>query len=457
MRASTSKRPIQLAAVVALVALSAAACGGGSSGSKSSKGSGSSGSSSDTGANKASAPGVTATTVTIGSHQPLTGPAAPGYSEIAPSSDAMFKYINSQGGVNGRTITYTYKDDGYNPANTETVVKSLVLQDNVYAIFNGLGTPTHSKVTDFLNTKRVPDLFVASGAQLWDQPKKNPYTFGWQPDYFIEGKILGKYIKENFPGKKIGYFYQDDDFGQAGIKGLDTQLDPSQVVDKEPYQTSQLAAKGGIAPAILKLKAKGAEVVVSFTIPAATAVEMLTNFAVGYKPQLVVTDVGSDPTTLGGLLGKFSQGKAGAALLNGIVTDGYLPALNDTANPWTTLFKKIHDQYVPNLPFDGNVEFGMAVAYTFAEALKAAGKNPTRQSLIDAVEAGGFKGAGLAPFRFSKDSHAGYTGVRIGVLDGKGGLTFKGDTQTTTDDAKGDITAFTEAPATPAASDILKP
>jgi ABC-type branched-subunit amino acid transport system substrate-binding protein len=449
MTASTSKRRIQVAAGIALVALSAAACGG-SSGSKSSGGS------SDSGANKASAPGVTATTVTIGSHQPLTGPAAPGYSEIAPSSDAMFKYINSQGGVNGRTITYKYKDDGYNPANTDTVVKSLVLQDNVFAVFNGLGTPTHSKVIDFLNTKRVPDLFVASGAQLWDQPKKNPYTFGWQPDYYIEGKILGKYIKENFPGKKIGYFYQDDDFGQDGVKGLDTQLDPASVVDKEPYQTSQLAAKGGIAPAILKLKAKGAQVVVSFTIPAATAVEMLTNFAVGFKPQLAVTNVGSDPTTLAGLLGKFSAGKAGADLLNGIVTDSYLPALNDTADPWTALFKKVHDQYVPNLPFDGNVEYGMAAAYTFAQALKAAGKNPTRQSLIDAVEAGGFKGPGLAPFRFSKDSHAGYTGVRIGVLDGKGGVTFKGDTQTT-DDAKGDITAYTESQANPADGGILKP
>ena len=449
MTVSREKRRIQVAATVAVLALGAAACGGSSGGSKS-------GGSTDNGANKASAPGVTATTVTIGSHQPLTGPAAPGYSEIAPASDAMFKYINSQGGVNGRTITYKYKDDGYNPGNTDSVIKSLVLQDNVFAIFNGLGTPTHSKVIDFLNTKRVPDLFVASGAQLWDQPKKNPYTFGWQPDYYVEGKILGKYIKETFPGKKIGYFYQDDDFGQDGIKGLDTQLDASQVVDKEPYQVSQLAAKGGIAPALLKLKAKGAQVVVSFTIPAATAVEMLTNFTIGAKPQLVVTNVGSDPTTLGGLLGKFSGGKANGALLNGIVTDSYLPSLKDASNPWTTLFKKIHDQYIPSLPLDGNTEYGMAAAYTFAQALKAAGKNPTRQSLIDAVEAGGFKGPGLSPFRFSKDSHAGFTGVRIGVLDAKGGATFKGDTQTT-DDAKGVITAYTEAPASPADSDVLKP
>jgi len=445
MTSTTSKARLQLVAISAVLALGAAACGGSSG-----NGGGGDG--------KSSAPGVTATTVTIGSHYPLTGPAAPGYSEIGPAADAMFKYINESGGVNGRTIDFKFKDDGYNPANTVDVVKQLVLQDKVFAIFNGLGTPTHSKVTDYLNQSRVPDLFVASGAQLWDQPKKHPYTFGWQPDYLIEGKILGKYIKENFPGKKVGYLYQNDDFGKDGIAGLDSQLDKSLVVDKQPYETSQLAQPTGIAAQLSALKSKGAEVVATFTIPAATAVALLTNLKIGYKPQMVVTNVGSDPTTLTGLLGTFSKGAVGAQLLNGMVTDTYLPLTSDTTDPWITLFKKIHDKYIAKLPFDGNVEYGMSAAYTFAQALKAAGANPTRQSLIDAVEKGGFKGPGVTPFRFSKDSHAGYTGVRIAVLDGKGGGTFKGDAMVTTVDPGSAIeTAPTDAQGKPGDDDFLKP
>src|SRR3954447_19076283 len=420
MTSRTSKARLQLTAVSAVLALGAAACGG-------SSGNGG-------GDSKASAPGVTATTVTIGAHYPLTGPAAPGYSEIGPAADAMYKYINESGGVNGRTIQFKYKDDGYNPANTVDVVKQRVLQDKVFAIVNGLGTPTHSKVTDYLNQSRVPDLFVASGARLWDEPNKHPYTFGWQPDYLIEGKILGKYIKDNFPGKKVGYLYQNDDFGKDGIAGLDSQLDKAQVVDKQPYETSQLAQPTGIAPQLSTLKAKGAEVVVSFSIPAATAVALLTNAKIGYKPQMVVTNVGSDPTTLTGLLGAFSKAAVGAQLLNGIVTDTYLPLTSDTSDPWITLFKKVHDKYIPKLPFDGNVEYGMSQAVTFAQVRGGPAQTPPRQSLMDSLEKGGLKGPGVTPFRFSKESHAGYTGVRISVLDAKGGATFKGDAMVTTDE-----------------------
>ena len=189
----------------------------------------------------------------------------------------------------------------------------------------------------------------------------------------------------------------------------------------------------------------------------ATAVALLTNLKIGYKPQLVVTNVGSDPTTLTGLLGKFSKGAVGAQLLNGIVTDNYMPLTSDTADPWITLFKKIHDKYIPSLPFDGNVEYGMAAAYTFAQALDAAGDNPTRQSLIDAVEKGGFKGPGVVPFRFSKDSHAGYTGVRITKLDGAGGAAFVGDAQQTDDDLKSEISTVDNAQGKPGDDDFIKP
>src|SRR3984885_7133257 len=140
------------------------------------------------GSSTTSTPGVTDSTILVGTHQPLTGPASAGYSKIAPATKAYFDFVNAAGGVNGRKITYKIMDDTYNPATTQQVVRQLVLQDKVFAILNGLGTPTHTGVLDFLKTNRVPDLFVASGSRSWDQPDKYPGTFGFNPDYTVEGK-----------------------------------------------------------------------------------------------------------------------------------------------------------------------------------------------------------------------------------------------------------------------------
>ncbi len=160
-----------------------------------------------------------ATSILLGTTQPLTGPAAPGYSKISAAMTAYFKYANAQGGVNGRKITLKVLDDGYNPANTATTTRQLVLQDKVFALLGALGTPTHTAVLDFIKTNKVPDLFVSSGSRSWDQPAKYPTTFGWQPDYTVEGKILGDYVKKNFSGKKVCSFGQGDDFGTDGVAG----------------------------------------------------------------------------------------------------------------------------------------------------------------------------------------------------------------------------------------------
>src|ERR1019366_2816883 len=247
---------LNLAAVagIAAVAMVAAACG--------SSGTPASGSSSSS-ARTASAPGITATTITIGSHQPLTGIAAPGYDEIAPASTAYFDYVNAHGGIYGRKIVYKYLNDQYNPTDTVSVVKQLVLQDNVYAIFDGLGTPTHLAVAPFLNSEKVPDVFVASGCECWNAPKTLPETFGWQLDYVREGKILGSYIKQHFAGKKIGYFYQDDEFGQDGVKGLDDEIPAADVVSKQSYDPTNI----NVGPQVAALKAEGDQVVVSFSLP----------------------------------------------------------------------------------------------------------------------------------------------------------------------------------------------
>ena len=180
-------------------------------------------------AGAAATPGVTATSINIGATVPLTGPAAPGYDEIAPAMNAVFDWVNAHGGVYGRKINYTYLDDGYNPANTATLTRKLVLQDNIFADVGSLGTPTQAAVQPFLNSEKVPQLFIESGCNCWNSPKY-PDSLGWQPPYTIDGKILGSYIKSNFAGKKIGYLYQDDEFGQDVVKGLDMEIPGSSVV-----------------------------------------------------------------------------------------------------------------------------------------------------------------------------------------------------------------------------------
>jgi branched-chain amino acid transport system substrate-binding protein len=424
------KRSLVSAALLLGVALVVVACGSSSS---------SSGGSS--GASGSSAPGVTATSITFGSHQPLTGPAAPGYSEIAPASQAFFNYVNAHGGVNGRKIHLTYKDDAYNPTNTVNVVHQLVLQDHVFGIFEGLGTPTHTKVVSYLNASKVPDLFVASGCACWDDGQKQPYTFGWQPNYTIEGKILGQYIKQHFSGQPVAVLYQDDDFGQGGLAGIQAELPASQIVSKQAYQSGTTT----LAPQITQIKTSKAKVLVQFTVPIYTAIAELTSFTLGYKPQLVVSNVGIDPTTVAGLLKSVSKGKAsGTALIEGAITDGYLPSTADTANPWIQLFMRIHDQYDKQAPFDGNVEYGMANAYTLVQALKAAGKNLTRQSIVDAIEQQGAKwtGPGLVPYRYSTTDHGGFSGTQIGHIK-NGKIVLTGTPLTTTPDPNTPITPYT--------------
>jgi ABC-type branched-subunit amino acid transport system substrate-binding protein len=393
----------------------------------------------------ASAPGITPTTITIGSHQPLTGPAAPGYSEIAPAASAYFQYVNAHGGIYGRKIIYKFLDDGYNPVTTSQVVHELVLQDNVFALFNGLGTPTHLAVVSFLNAQKVPDVFVASGCQCWNNVAQYPYTFGWQLDYVREGKILGQYVAQHFAGKKIGYFSQDDEFGQDGVKGLDYEIPKNMVVDRETYVPGNV----NVAPQIAKLHAAGAQVIVAFTIPAYTALLKLTGLKLSYAPQLVVSNVGSDPTTLTGLLSTFSKGAvSGSQPLNGIITDGYLPSTGMTSNSWITLFKMVHDSYDAKAPFDGNVLYGEASAYTFVSAMFKAGRNPTRQDLINAIQAGLPQGPAVANYDYSATSHYGVTGTFMGtIMDGT--INEQGQALTTDTTPTGAITSYpgTEQPA----------
>ncbi len=434
---------------ITAVAVIVAAC--------SSSGSGGSGSSSSSsGKLTASAPGITATTITIGSHQPLTGVAAPGYDEISPASNAYFQYVNAHGGIYGRKIVYKVLNDQYDPTITATDVHQLVLQDNVFAIFNGLGTPTHLAVVKYLNSSKVPDVFVASGCECWNETSTAPYTTGWQIDYVREGKILGNYIKQHFKGQKIGYFYQDDEFGMDGVKGLDDEIPKSQVVARESYNPTVT----NVAPQVTALKAAGAQVVVSFSVPAFTALLKLTSLKLNFNPQLVVSDVGSDPITLGGLLEAFAkQGGAtvaGNQLTQGIITDSYLPSLGSASNSWIQLFTKIHSQYLPKLPLDGNVGFGLAVGYTFVQAMFKAGRNFFMHEVFNEINTGLPQGPSVAPYAFSKTNHDGITGAYMAVVK-NGALSPVGPVQVTDTSAGGAVTTDSTTPAAAPASGIPSP
>jgi len=423
-------------AAMAMVVAGCGSSGGGSGGGSSSK-------------LTASAPGVTAKQILIGSHQPLTGIAAPGYDEIAPAANAYFQYVNAHGGIYGRKIVYKYIDDAYDPSKTTAVVHQLVLQDSVYAIFNGLGTPTHLAVAPFLNSEKVPDVFVASGCECWNDTAKLPFTTGWQIDYVREGKILGNYIKSHFAGKKVGLFFQDDEFGQDGVKGLKYEIPAKQIVAQQSYNPANIK----IGPQVAALKASGAQIVVSFSVPAFTALLKLNMLGLKFSPQeLVVSDVGSDPMTLAGLLAAFAKNKTagfGNALTQGIITDGYLPSLGETSNSWIQLLTKVHSTYIPKLPMDGNVAYGVAVGYTFVQAMFKAGRNPTRQDLISAINKGIPQGFSVAPYAYSGSDHNGITGAYMAQIK-NGALVSLGPTLITDDSATGGFTTGGAQPAAPA-------
>jgi branched-chain amino acid transport system substrate-binding protein len=433
MRSLTRSRVVGSAALIAVTCMLAAACGSSKSSSSSSSGSSS-----------APTPGVTATSITVGSHQPLTGPVAPGYSEIAPATKALFAYVNAKGGVDGRTINYVYQDDAYNPSQTATVVRQLVLQNNVFAILNGLGTPTHEQVQAFLNTSKVPDLFVASGCVCWNNTSQYPWTSGYQTNYAIEGRILGKYIHDNFAGQKIGYLLQNDDVGQGGQSGLDKEIPASDVASKQNYDVSALAS--GLGTQMAALQAAHVQVVAGFSVPAATALAILAATQIGYHPTWVLSSINADYGTLAGLLQSFSKGKAGGSLIEGIITAGYLPSANDMTNPWVQLFKKIHDQYDASNPFDQNAVYGMSVGYNFVQLLQKVGKNLTRQALLDALNSANLTGPGLIPLTFSSSDHRGYEGERMAKFQGGATVAFGPVYKATETGAISSSTVSQEAP-----------
>lgn len=353
----------------------------------------------------AEGPGVTDDTVVIGTHQPLTGPAAAGFASISAATAAYFEYVNAHGGIHGREIEYVVKDDGYNPAETQTVVRELVQEDQVFAVVNGLGTPTHSSVLDYLDQNGVPDLFVASGSLTWNQPDEYPNTFGFNADYVTEGAALAQYALDTEPDAVVCVLGQDDDFGEGILAGVELAVGEGEVAAHQTYST----ADQDVTAQIGAMKEAGCTHNVLGTINGFTALAVGTAAQMDWFPRWHVSSSGADHPTLVEYLGE-----EGAPALEGLVSVNYLP--NSPSSDWYELFTRINDEYNDGAPYTGNTTYGMSVGYQFAEALAAAGPDPTRESLVAAVESGDLRGNGVAPPTWSADDHFAYRTVRVAVV-----------------------------------------
>src|SRR6202789_3691851 len=209
--------------------------------------------------------GATDTEIKIGNIMPYSGPAS-AYGVIGKTEDAYFKKINAEGGINGRKISFISYDDAYSPPKAVEQARKLVESDEVLVVFNPLGTPSNTAIEKYMNAKKVPQLFVATGATKWNDPKDFPWTMGWQPSYQSEARIYAKYLMKEKPDAKIGVLYQNDDFGKDYLKGLKDGLGDkaaSMILAEESFETSEPT----IDNHIVKLKASGADIFIDIATP----------------------------------------------------------------------------------------------------------------------------------------------------------------------------------------------
>ncbi|HSP09460.1 MAG TPA: ABC transporter substrate-binding protein [Candidatus Dormibacteraeota bacterium] len=325
--------------------------------------------------------GVTSNSILLGTTNALSGPAA-AYGTIANAELAYFTYVNNtQGGVNGRKINFKILDDGYNPAQTVPLTKQLVEQDQVFAMFSGLGTQAQTSVRDYLNTKKVPQLFVATGATTFmgDFSSHN-YTIGWQPPYQGEARIYAKDVMTNHPSAKLGVLYQNDDYGQDYLKGLTDGLGSkaSMIIDKESYDVT--AAVPTLAAQLTKLKSSGADTLFLFATPGFTIGALAIVTKIGWTPNQIYLNSVSNPQVYMG----FAQ-KSGAALKN-VISVGYI---KDPTDPqWANdAGMKLYKTAIANCSTcnvnDGFNIYGAAVAYTMVDVLTKAGSNMTRANVMN--------------------------------------------------------------------------
>jgi branched-chain amino acid transport system substrate-binding protein len=339
-------------------------------------------------------PGVSKHQIVIGGTFPYSGPAQL-YKTIPTAEQAYYKYVNAKGGVFHRKIKDITVNDEYNPAETVPAVKKLVEQNHVFAIVGSLGTAPGLATWGYLNKRHIPQVLLATGDAYWGQcvhkalpvcgGKTKPWTMGWQPDYPGEARLYAKYILQHKKNAKIGVLYQDDAYGKNYLNGLKTGLGShkNQIVDAQSYSVTDSGPVVGSH--VVHIAGSGADVFVIFATPTANIAALATAGQIpGWHPLTIDNNVSTNRI--------FMQVAAqNGANLNGVVSTAYQESQTAQPNlPGMKLAKKIIHKYAPALDGqfaagDGNLVYGLAVAWTFTDALKHAGKNPTRKSLMHAL------------------------------------------------------------------------
>jgi branched-chain amino acid transport system substrate-binding protein len=319
--------------------------------------------------------GATDTEIKIGNIMPYSGPAS-AYGVIGKTEAAYFKKINAEGGINGRKITFISYDDAYSPPKAVEQARKLVESDEVLVIFNPLGTPSNSAIQKYMNAKKVPQLFVATGASKWNDPKDFPWTMGWQPSYQSEAHIYAKYLLKEKPDARIGVLYQNDDFGKDYLKGLKDGLGAkaSMLVTEESYETSEPS----VDDHIVKLKASGADVVISITTPkfAAQAIKKLAEM--DWHPLHIVSNVSA---SVGGVIKPAGFENSQGILSAAYAKDGADPQWDN--DPGMQKFYAFLKEYYPDgNRLDGSVVYGYGAAQTMVQVLKQCGDDLTRANVM---------------------------------------------------------------------------
>jgi branched-chain amino acid transport system substrate-binding protein len=360
------RRPLR--AVVATMALTLSACGGGAPSGAAPHG---------------DSTGVTASSIALGTTFALSGPAS-AYGVIPKGTQAYFQYVNDHGGVNGRKIDYRVLDDGYSPPQTVQLTRQLVQQDRVFAMVGGFGTQQQMAVRQYLNDRRVPQLFVTSGAATWATDYHQfPWSISWLPTFATESMIDAGYVKRTLPGARIGVLYQNDDFGQDYLTGLERGMGDAtrQILDREPYDVSAADVSSQVA----RLRGSGADTLFIFATARFAIQTMVSAYKLGWHPRTLLSYTSAAST----IIDAVDRAAGSVDATEGITSVGFEldpgnPA--DASLPGTGLYQQIMGRYLPGAD-QSNVFYltGMSNAYMVVDALRRAGADLTREGLMRAA------------------------------------------------------------------------
>jgi branched-chain amino acid transport system substrate-binding protein len=320
--------------------------------------------------------GASDTEIKIGNIMPYSGPAS-AYGVIGKTEEAFFKMINDKGGINGRKINFVTYDDGYSPPKAVEQVRKLVESDEVLVVFNPLGTPSNSAIQKYLNSKKIPQLFVATGATKWNDPKNFPWTMGWQPSYQSEAQIYAKWLMKEKPNAKVAVLYQNDDFGKDYLKGTKDGLGAkasSMIIMEESYEVSEPSIDGHI----VKIKAANPDVLLIYTTPKFAAQTIKKTAELNWKPLQILTNVS---ISVGSVMKP-----AGFENSEGVLSAAYAKDSTDPQwanDPGMKKWNEFVDKYMPGADkSDTSMVYGYGAASTLAKVLEMCGDDLTRANIM---------------------------------------------------------------------------